>query len=187
MKFVPVPPPIISTKRKSDEELNVEFKKQRTPQPPLMNVPAKSLSIASNGSAASSLELMDIYPTTVSSVFNLPAETSTIESVALRDFEFEAVKPLKRIFVSRLPVGITEETIRRHILKRVPTCSDTLGVSIMQGKVNANYTSITICVGHNDDAFRAINSREFWPPGTVVHQYRSQNFKHGFRPKKRNN
>lgn len=190
VKFVPVPPPILKTassiKRKTEEELNIEFKKQRMPHqsPPMRTVPATNpISIPRNASD-SSVEIMDTTNTNAFTAFNPPTESFSQSVVG--DFEFEAVKPLKRIFVSRLPVGISEVTLRRHILTRLPACSDSLVVSMMQSKENANYSSITISVGHNEDAFRAINSRNFWPPGTVVHQYRS-NSSHGFRPRKGGN
>lgn len=89
----------------------------------------------------------------------------------------EAVKASKGI-----PVGIS---LRRHILKRLPACKRMVVISLMQGKENANYTSITIFVGHNEYALHVIYPRNFRPPPrTGIHQYRSNTKHYGLRLRK---
>ena len=101
------------------------------------------------------------------------------------EFEFTAVKPVRRIFVSRLPQSISEDVLKRHILKRVPECAQNLQISILPTKKNVNYSSVLISVGSDERVFQSVNSNNFWPPGTIVHKHRIQ--KPGFRSKKGSN
>lgn len=105
------------------------------------------------------------------------------------DFEFAAVRPVKKIFVSRLPPDINIDVLKRHVLRRVPSCGNDLVIAILNGKTKNKYSSALISVGQNDDFFRMINSQSFWPSEIIVHQHRTikPNNNYGFRSNKGNN
>lgn len=79
------------------------------------------------------------------------------------DFEFAVVKPVKQIFISRLPPGIGQDVLMGHVLKRLPGCAN---VSILNGNMKDKYSSALMPVGGDDNSFNTTNSQSFWPPGT---------------------
>lgn len=168
-----IPDVSASSKRKTEDELIPEsVKKQCTPLNPSViqqpvGLPLNVLTSTSN--------VLDPNPMDVTPQFE-----------GMESFEFSAVLPMKKIFVSRLPVAITEDVVKRHIVKRLPACSDSLRISILPGKRYADYSSAIISVGRDEVSFQMINRSEFWPPETVVHQHRANKPKHGFRSQRRN-
>lgn len=181
VNFVPMPPPLPTTtsaaslKRKSNENLNLEgSKKHRNP----ITIPAAPSNVSdanqsSLESLSSPVSLMDL------------ADQQQSGGSNSSQFEFDAVKPLKKIFVSRLPLEINEDMLKRHILRRLPNCGDCLSISMLNVRKNADYASIIVSVGRNEEYFRAINDEEFWPPATIVHQHRLNKPNHGFRSQRR--
>lgn len=125
----------------------------------------------------------------------LPAITQLIEltddqNTELKncpEFEFSAVLPMKKVFVSRLPLGITKDILERHILKRLPNCSDSLSISFLDPRRNVDYSSVLLSVGRNEEHFRIICSDDFWPPATIVHQHHFRSKpSNGFRSQRNN-
>lgn len=188
VRFVPMPLPpsqmnastaavssIPSLKRKTDEELNLVCMKKQCP-PTDLGASSSSFenpNVHSSDSSQTLESMMELGNRGISGTFS--------ESCDDGQFEFAAVKPFKKVFVSRLPAGIEVDVLKRHILKRLPTCAESLVINVLRGKRNADYSSAIISVGRNDEHFCAINSNDFWPPSTVVHQHRQSKLNHGFR------
>lgn len=167
VNFVPVPPPSTASKRKNDDILNPGVPKKQ----------CQTTQLHSNPSSSTTLQPL--------SLTDLCGKTRTNAATFDHDFEFNAVKPLKKVFLSRLPVGVDEEMLKRHILKRHPECIDSISISMLNRRKNAEYVSALVSVGRNDDFFNAVNHVDFWPPSTIVHQHRPNKGNHGFRSQRR--
>lgn len=151
--------PVLSSKRKSAEELISDSLKKQCPEvQPIIN----------NGFPVDN-SLMSVDMLTPSSELH-GATLPTNGTVG--QFEFAAVRPVKRIFVSRLPPDIGDEVLKRHILRRIPSCEGDLNISILQARRNNKYSSALISIGRDENAFNVINSANCWPPETVVHEHR---------------
>lgn len=92
-----------------------------------------------------------------------------VAKVVQQPFGFTAVPPVKKIFVSRLPPDITTETIRAHVLSRLNCPNMFLNVTKLPLREGAQYSSMILNLGHNEDHFETILKDSFWPRNTVVH------------------
>lgn len=153
----------LSTKRKSEELISETSKKQCTP---VDNSTVRVPTIIASTSTSWNMD------STTSTSENQSGGASYLNDT---DFEFAAVRPFKKVFISRLPPTITDDILKRHVLKRIPRCENLLEISMLPGRKNAKYSSALISVGRDEDAFRLINSGNFWPPETIVHEHRLNN------------
>lgn len=162
-------------KRKTDEELVSDAtKKQRTPLSSSSSVPTVSPSILNVES------------------HHQQKRTTTQQSSTFMDFEdhgfeFSAVRPKKRIFISRLPTDISEDVLNRHIRNRLNSPDVPIEVTMLSNRRNASYSSALIYVGEIKEIFDKVNHANFWPPLTVVHEHRPRKPNNGFRSKGRSN
>lgn len=176
-----------ASKRKTDEELISDTSKK-------IRIPISEMDIRSaSTNPPISMDFSSIpVPSSQSGVasgtfaFSAASQKNSSRSDSLytpENFEFAAVKPMKRVFVSRLPNDLSDEVLRRHILSRLPACEKSLEISVLPGRHKAAYKSVLISTGR--DALRSINSKDFWPPETIVHQHRPRKPNNGFRPTQR--
>lgn len=176
--------PAAGLKRKTDMELVPDaVKKQCIPPLPLL---ASSPVLAALSLCSTTANFQQDQSKTMQS-----QQTSTSGSSVgfenIGGFEFSAVKPKKRIFVSRLPLDITEDVLTRHIQNRLRNFDVPTEISILSKRRDATYSSALIHVGENEEIFRLVNRTDFWPPQTIVHQHRAKKPTHGFRSTKRDN
>lgn len=124
------PPSVVLGKRKTEDDLISATPKKICTQ---MNGSTKPNDIAScsNTTLIHSAQNSDSSEFEFVAVINQPTLRNT--TMEVENFEYSAVKPVKRVFVSRLPADLSYTVLRRHILKRLPGCETTLDIAWLPG------------------------------------------------------
>lgn len=151
-----------STKRQTELVPEVKKKPKKSNQTVATNIVA-----VPQKSNVDSHEIQTFATVTkMDSGLNNDLTTEPIEIVP--DFSFTAIPPVQKVFVSRLPTELTTDIIKNHVISRLKNPNLFLNVTKLPLRNGAQYSSMVLNFGHNEDVIGPVMSEDFWPRNTLV-------------------